>query len=148
MRFPARLLGLAVAFAALTGVAHAIEFRSVGQSSILFDSPSDKGKRLFIIAAGTPVEAVVTLDKWVKVRDAGGALAWIERRALAEKRTVIVAVPRAAVRQSATDDGPVAFEAVKDVVLDFVSQSGDGWVQVRHKDGPAGYVKVNEVWGL
>ena len=149
---PLRSLFLAAALA--TGLAtaadpvYAIEFRSVGEPAILFDAPSDKGRRLYIIAAGTPVEVVVTLDKWVKVRDAGGALTWIERRALSDKRTVMVIVPRAVVRQRASDDAPAVFEAVKDLVLEFVAQSADGWVQVRHEDGSSGYLKVNEVWGL
>jgi SH3-like domain-containing protein len=60
----------------------------------------------------------------------------------------MITAPRAVVRQSAADDAPAAFETVKDVVLDLVSQSGNGWVQVRHRDGSSGYLKVGEVWGL
>ena len=148
MHAHARLLCLAAALAAPAGFAHAIEFRSVGEPAVLFDAPSEKGKRLYIVAPGTPVEVVVTLDKWVKVRDAGGALTWIERRALSDKRTVMVSTSRAAVRQRAADDSPVAFEAAKDVVLELVAQSGDGWIQIRHRDGAGGYLKVTEVWGL
>ncbi len=136
------------ALALSAGAADAIEFRSVGEPAVLFDAPSEKGKRLYIVAPGTPVEVVVTLDKWVKVRDAGGALTWIERRALSEKRTVMVSVPRAVVRQRPADDAPAAFETVKDAVLEFVTQPGDGWIQVRHKDGTQGYLKISEVWGL
>lgn len=148
MRAPVRILGLAAVLAALAGPAHALEFRSVGESAVLFDAPSEKGKRLYIVAPGTPVEVVVTLDKWVKVRDAGGALTWIERRALTDKRTVMVAVPRAVVRQRAGDDAPAAFEAGKDVVLDLLGQPADGWAQVRHRDGLTGFLKVTEAWGL
>jgi SH3-like domain-containing protein len=148
MRATVRFLGVAAALAAMPGLAHAIEYRSVSQPAIMFDAPSDKGKRLFIVAAATPVEVIVTLDKWVKVRDAGGALTWLERRVLSDKRTVMITAPRAVVRQSAADDAPAAFETVKDVVLDLVSQSGNGWVQVRHRDGSSGYLKVGEVWGL
>lgn len=141
-------LSLAAALALPAGAAQAIEFRSVGEPAVLFDAPSEKGKRLYIVAPGTPVEVVVTLDKWVKVRDAGGALTWIERRALSEKRTVMVAVPRSVVRQRPADEAPPAFETVKDAVLELVAQAGDGWIHVRHKDGTQGYLKISEVWGL
>lgn len=145
VRFSLCLAGVLTLSAA---AAEAIEFRSVGEPALLFDAPSEKGKRLYIIAPGTPVEVVVTLDKWVKVRDAGGALTWIERRALSEKRTVMVTVPRAVVRQRPADDAPAAFETAKDAVLEFVGQPGNGWIQVRHKDGTQGYLKISEVWGL
>lgn len=148
MPIPTRLLALATALMLPAAMAHAIDFRSVSEASILYDAPSTAGKRLYIVAPGTPVEMVVTLDKWVKVRDAGGALTWIERRALAEKRTVIVSSSRAMVRQRAAADAPVAFEAIKDVVLELGGQPADGWLQVRHKDGVTGFVRVNEVWGL
>lgn len=113
----------------------------------MYDAPSEKGKRLFIVAPGTPVEVVVTLDKWMKVRDAGGALAWLERGALSDKRTVQVTAQRAMVRQNPAEDAPVAFEAARDVILEFVSKAGNGWIQVRHKDGSSGYLRVNEAWG-
>jgi SH3-like domain-containing protein len=143
-----RSVVLGVALALPTAFAHAIEYRSVNAPAILFDAPSEKGKRLFIVAPGTPVEVVVTLDKWVKVRDAGGALAWIESRALADQRTVMVTAARATVRQRAAEDAPATFEAVKDVVLELAAPPADGWVQVRHKDGATGYLRVSEVWGI
>ena len=139
---------LAVALALPAALAHAIDYRSVAEPAILFDSPSDKGKRLFIVAPGTPVEVVVSLDKWVKVRDAGGSINWIERRLLSDKRTVMVTSARAVVRQRAAADAPTAFEAAKDVVLEVTGSAADGWLPVRHKDGTSGYVRVTEVWGL
>lgn len=143
-----RAFGLAVALAASSGVAHAIEFRSIARSAIMFDAPSDKGKRLFIASTDTPVEVIVTLDKWVKVRDAAGTLTWVERAALSDKRTVIVTAPRATARQNPSENAPAAFEVARHVVLEYIGQSADGWVQVRHKDGASGYLKVAEVWGL
>ncbi|TAH50436.1 MAG: hypothetical protein EYC67_02825 [Betaproteobacteria bacterium] len=130
------------------GVAHAIEYRSVAAPAILYDVPSDKGKRLFIVSAGTPVEVVVTLDKWIKVRDPGGAITWIERSALATKRTVQVTATRALVRKQPTESSAPVFEAAKDVVLELADAPAEGWAKVRHVDGASGYVRVNEVWGL
>lgn len=132
----------------LPAVAAAIDYRSVAEPAILFDSPSDKGKRLFIIAAGTPVEVVVSLDKWVKVRDAGGGMHWVERRALSDKRTVMVRSARATVRQRAAQDAPPAFEAAKDLVLEVAGAAADGWLPVRHRDGASGFIRVTDVWGI
>lgn len=131
-----------------SGLVHAIEYRSVAAPAILYDAPSEKGKRLFIVSPGTPVEVVVTLDKWIKVRDPGGSITWIERQALAAKRTVQVTTARAVVRKQASESAPAAFEATKDVVLDLAEAPSDGWAKVRHADGAIGYVRVTEVWGL
>ncbi|BAL23334.1 SH3 domain-containing protein [Azoarcus sp. KH32C] len=148
MRKSVRALAAAAVLLVPATAAFAIDYRSVAEPSVLFDAPSDKGKRLFIIAAGTPVEVIVSLDKWVKVRDAGGSINWIERRALSDKRTVMVTSQKGTVRQRAALDAPVAFEAAKDVVLDVTGNPADGWLPVRHKDGAAGFIRITEVWGL
>jgi SH3-like domain-containing protein len=131
----------------LSGVALALDYRSVGETAVLYDAPSQKAKPLFAIAAGTPVEAIVTLDAWVKVRDMKGDLAWIERRQLANKRTVQLR-ERAAVRAEANESATQVFEAEADVLLEFVEPGPAGWVKVRHRDGPQGFVKAAQVWGL
>ena len=81
------------------------------------------------------------------MRDANGAFAWIESKQLTDKRTVMVKVPVAQVRQKPDDSAPVAFQAQQNVLLDLVSVSG-GWIQVRHRDGGSGYVKAQQVWGV
>lgn len=128
--------------------AHAIDFRSVGEPSILYDTPSDQGKRMFIIAPGTPVEVVVELDAWTKVRAPGGAITWIERRALTPKRTLLVTSDSAIVHTAPQAGAPAAFEAARDLVLELVTPPVGGWVEVRHRDGAAGFVRITEVWGL
>lgn len=146
-----RHLGAVVALIgglAASAAAHAIEYRSVAAPAVLYDAPSDKGKRLYIVSPGTPVEVVVTLEKWIKVRDPGGAITWIERGALAAKRTVQVTATRALVRRQPTESSAPVFEATKDVVLELADAPADGWARVRHADGTSGYVRVNEVWGL
>lgn len=146
-----RLAGIGLALAAglmIAGHSQAIEYRSVAESAILYDSPSDKGKKLFIVAPGTPVEVIVSLDKWIKVRDPAGAITWIGRSALANRRTVLVTVPRVVVRRQPSESAVPAFEAVKDVVLELVETPANGWIKVRHADGASGHVRISEVWGL
>lgn len=145
---PLRHAVVAAVLAVTATAALAIEYRSVSAPSILYDTPSDKGKRLYIVAAGTPVEVVVTLDKWVKVRDAGGTLSWIESGALSDKRTLQVTATRAVVRQRADEASPPVFEVAKDVILEEVEAPANGWIKVRHRDGAQGYLRISEVWGF
>ena len=128
--------------------AAAIEYRSVDSVAVLYDAPSVKGKPLFVIKRFTPVEPVVSLEGWSKVRDADGGLAWIEKKHLSEQRTVLVTAGQAQIRREASDDAPLVFEAQKGVALEFVEPGVAGWAKVRHRDGAAGYVRANQVWGL
>ena len=129
--------------------AWALEFLSVAEAgAVLFDAPSQKAKPLFVIARGTPVEVVVSLEGWIKVRDAAGDLAWIEKKALAEKRMLIVTAKSAEVRSQAEAGAPPVFEADKDVLLEFIEPGPLGWAKVRHRDGQSGFVRVSQVWGL
>lgn len=146
-RAVARLFGTVAALAS-AGAALALDYRSVGEAALLFDAPSQKAKPLFAIARGTPVEEVVALDAWIKVRDQKGDLAWIEKRLLSEQRTVMVRADRAQVRVQADDKAELVFEADKDVVLDLVESDTGGWAKVRHRDGQQGYVRAAQVWGL
>ena len=126
----------------------AIEFRSINAATVLYDAPSARGGKLFVIKRDTPVEVVVSLEGWSKVRDAQGGLAWIDKKYLAEKRTLIVIADRAVVRQKAEDEAPMVFEAEKNVALEYVESAVGGWVKVRHRDGASGFVRANQVWGL
>lgn len=135
--------------AAFAGPAAALDYRSVDAPvAVLFDSPSQKGKKLYLIRSQTPVEVVVKLDGWFKVRDAEGTLAWIESRALGERRTLVVTAPKAEIRQADRAEAPVVVEAEKWVVVDFVEAASPGWAKVRHRDGATGFVRANQVWGL
>jgi SH3-like domain-containing protein len=138
---------LAFALLLAAGAAAALDYRSVAEVAVLYDAPSQKAKPLFVIAAGTPVEAVVTLDAWVKVRDMGGDLAWIERRQLAEQRTLQVRAERAQVRAAAEESASVVFSAEPNVLLELLEPGPAGWLKVRHRDGQQGFVKTAQVWG-
>ena len=125
------------------------EFRSVADNAVvLYDAPSLKAKKLHILGRNYPVEIVVTLEGWIKVRDAGGELAWIETKSLSERRSVMVKVNLADVRQAADDKAPLAFQAEQNVLLDLVELTGTGWARVAHRDGQSGYIKLNVVWGV
>lgn len=128
--------------------AAAIEFRTVEEAALLYDAPSQKGVKLFVIKRNTPVEVVVSLEGWIKVRDVDGGLAWIEKKSLSERHSLIVSAGRAEIRQSADAAAQLVFEAEKGVLLDYLETAAGGWVKVRHRDGQAGFVRTNQIWGL
>lgn len=132
----------------LSNAASALDYRSVAEAAVLYDAPSQKARPLFVIAPGTPVEAVVTLDAWIKIRDMKGDLAWIERRQLAEQRFLQVRAARAQIRAGADESAALVFEAEADVLLELVETGVAGWLKVRHRDGQQGFVRTNQVWGL
>jgi SH3-like domain-containing protein len=102
---------------------------------------------LFLLGKGYPVELLVTLEGWYKVRAASGKLAWIEARDLSPARTLAIKVARADVRAAPQDDAPVVFQAEQDVLLELLELSG-AFARVRHSDGQTGYVRIDQVWGL
>lgn len=125
------------------------EFRSIGENAaVLYDAPSAKANKLFVASRFYPVEIVVQVDNWAKVRDLAGDLAWVEKKSLSETRTVIVTANVADVLQRAEDGAPQAFQARKGVALEIAEFGAGPWVKVRHRDGQSGFVRANQVWGL
>jgi SH3-like domain-containing protein len=144
-----RQLLLALSLIGLAGQGLAIDYRSVDvPAAILYDAPSQKGQKLYLIKAQTPVEVIVRLEGWVKVRDAEGSLAWIEAGQLAERRTLVVIAPTAQIRQADNPDAPVIAELDKWVAVDLLGPATPGWAQVKHRDGATGFIRTTEVWGL
>ena len=81
------LVGMSLLAASMA--ASALEFRAVAvDAAVLYDAPSVQAKKQFILSRYYPVEIIVALDKWLKVRDASGALAWVESAQLSAQRTV------------------------------------------------------------
>jgi SH3-like domain-containing protein len=135
--------------AMLPAMAWALDYRSVSvPKAILYDAPSAQAKKLYIASGQYPVEVIVNLGDWVKVRDQRGELAWIDAKQLATKRTVVVTVPQAEVREGADENAKLVFRAEKDVALELVEAGTNGWAKVRHRDGLVGYIQITKVWGL
>jgi SH3-like domain-containing protein len=127
----------------------ALEFRAVSaEAAVLYDAPSAQAQKLFILSRHYPVEIIVALDKWVKVRDASGALAWVESSKLAAKRTVLITSAVAEIRAQPDAAAALVFKAERDVALELVEIAGGGWIKVKHRDGQSGFVPLKEVWGI
>jgi len=130
-------------------VATAADFRSAAEEAVvLYDAPSAQSKKLFIVSQGYPLEVIVVVQGWVKVRDASGALSWVEASKVGGKqRTVMVKTPVAQIRQAADENSPVVFQAQQNVVMELTDVAG-GWLRVRHRDGVSGFIRVTQVWGV
>ncbi|MDD4946271.1 MAG: SH3 domain-containing protein [Gallionella sp.] len=128
--------------------ASAVDFVSVGENSaILYDAPSLKAKKLFVVTRYMPFEQVVSLDNWVKVRDHSGGLYWVEKHALSSKRYVFAMMPLVDVRAAPDFGAARVIQVRQQVALEWLADTGTGWVKVRHGDGEVGYVRGTEVWG-
>ena len=134
---------------AAASAAQAGEFRSIAENATpMYDAPSAKANKLFAASKYYPVEVIVQVDNWTKVRDAAGNLAWVEKKALSETRTAVVTATLADVREKADDGAPVIFQARQGVALEIVELGAGPWVKVHHRDGQTGFVRANQVWGL
>lgn len=147
MTFPRLIAGLTMLLA--VGASQAFDFKTVGAAPvILYDAPSTKGGRLFVMPRGAPLEVVLAYGEWLKVRDVTGELAWTEAKGLTAKRNVIIRTPNLKIRATPEDSAAPVFTADKGVLLEVTEAAAGGWLKVRHRDGLVGYVKNSEVWGI
>lgn len=131
-----------------THVGAALEYLSIADNAvIMYNAPSIKADKLYVVSRYLPVEAIVRVEGWIKVRDSSGTLSWVEQKAISGKRFVVVIEQQAQVYQAADINSTLLFWAQKDVVLEWLENSANGWVKVRHRDGQSGYVKTTQIWG-
>ena len=128
--------------------AHALEFRSVAPAkAVLYDAPSLEATKLYILNAGYPVEIIVDLGDWLKVRDQQGGLSWIQNKHLTTKRTVLT-TEKTDIKSAENADSALLATVEKDVSLELISPIiNNGWVKVKHRDGIMGFVHASALWG-
>lgn len=146
-----RTAGLVVLFA-LGGSAWAAEFHATTEVTVMYDAPSAKARPLFVLGRDIPLELIVNVEGWMKVRDVGGTVAWVDKKTIGDKRMVVVRAAVADVLANPVDTAPLSFKAEQNVLLEVADTSyvttTPGWVKVRHRDGQVGYVRIAQVWGL
>lgn len=146
----AALLGATAAPVPAQAQARGEGFREVGAAAaVLYDGPSERAQKRFIVVRGTPLEIVATLGNWIKVRDYAGDVLWIAQADLTSARNVVVSRALASVRKTPGAVGELLFQAERGVLLERIDDASvpAGWLRVRHRDGTAGFVAVDEVWG-
>jgi SH3-like domain-containing protein len=141
-------LAFFIAVLALTNPVYAADFVSVTENAVvLYDKPNTQANKVYVVSRFMPLEQVVSLENWVKVRDRSGGMAWIEKRFLSGKRYVYMTAALVAMHQSPEDKSPVVTQVKQQVALELLENTDTGWLKVRHLDGTTGYVKATEVWG-
>jgi SH3-like domain-containing protein len=139
---------LVAALLALASGAQALEFRSVlKHGAIYFDAPDLKAKKLFVVSKGTPVEILATQGDWLRVRDRDGKLAWMSKADLG-KRTHVQVVKASTIYAAGSSESAVVFKAEAGLLLELTENTRIGWLRVRHRDGQAGFIRIEDVWGL
>jgi SH3-like domain-containing protein len=130
--------------------ASALDFRSISISkAVLYDAPSNAAKKVLLLSQNYPVEVVVNLGDWLKVRDAQGTLNWVESKQLSNKHTVLVTAKNAEIRQVAEANSTLVARVEKDVVLEVADDKlNNGWLKVKHRDGATGYILISSIWGF
>jgi SH3-like domain-containing protein len=146
----AKALTLLITLMLAPVVAVALEFKSVAApKAILYDAPSSAAKKILLLSQGYPVEIIVDLGEWLKVRDAQGSISWIEAKQLSGKRTVMVISANAEMRSSADAASSLLATLEKDVVLEIGdTRLTNGWLKVKHRDGMTGFILISSVWGF
>ena len=144
----AKVLMLALLTLVFSISANALEFRSVAPAkAVLYDAPSLEATKLYILNAGYPVEIIVDLGDWLKVRDQQGGLSWIQNKHLTTKRTVLT-TEKTDIKSAENADSALLATVEKDITLELVSPViNNGWVKVKHKDGIMGFVHASALWG-
>jgi SH3-like domain-containing protein len=141
---------------ALPAAAVAAEYRATAEpATILYDAPSVRSKPLYVYGRDVPLETLVSVEGWTKVRDVSGTIGWIANKSLAEKRMLVVRSPVAEIRGGPEENAPIVFRAEQNVLLELAepatspsATASPGWVKVRHRDGQTGFVRVSQIFGL
>ena len=140
---------IALVFGSLTVAAQSgLDYRSVGASATIFYSgPSPLSRKVAVASRYLPVEVLVSSGDWVKIRDSSGELAWVEAKNLAPKRMLVVTSALAHMRQKPDASSASVAQLERNVVVEFI-EPAPGWIKVKHRDGPVGYLAITDVWGV
>lgn len=149
-RYTLSLLVLFSVLALMPVMASALDYRSVAvPKAILYDAPSSAAKKVYLLSQYYPVEVVVNLGEWLKVRDAKGSINWMEAKQLSDKPTVLVTASNAEIREAADAGSNLLATVEKNVALEVIdTKLNNGWLKVKHRDGLTGYILISSTWGF
>jgi SH3-like domain-containing protein len=143
-------VALAALFTLAAPLVSAEDFKqTIDAATVAFEGPSTRATKQFIYSRGTPLEVLVTIEGWHKVRDAQGGLVWVERRALGERTQVQVKSAAAVDAHASADEvSPVVFRAEPGVLLTLVAPPTNAYAQVRTRDGQIGFLRIDSLFGI
>ena len=127
------------------------DFISVKEKqALLFEGPSKTTEKLFIVTEGYPLEVLVSLKDWKKVKDHNGKISWVESKNTHNERNVLIIKDDAVIFNQANEKSHKLANVEKFVVLKLNSPILVGnWAEVKTQiEGLIGFVNAREVWGL
>ncbi|MDD2833872.1 MAG: SH3 domain-containing protein [Methylotenera sp.] len=139
-----------ILLALLPAWAWALDFKSVAvNKAVLYDAPSHSAKKVLLLSQHYPVEIVVNLGDWIKVRDAQGGIYWVEAKQLSDKPMLMATAEQAEIRQQPEANSVLMATVEKGVLLEVLdAKLNNGWVKVKHRDGVSGYILIVSTWGF
>lgn len=133
----------------ISGVVHALEYRSVVETGTLFyAAPNNASTKLFVVSRFYPVEIIAREGEWSRVRDAAGQVAWVNSAQLSSKRYVLALGPKVLVRAKDSATAEVLATVEKNVALELLAEPTSAWAKVRIDAKTSGYVRLQDVWGI
>ena len=120
------------------------------KQAVLFEGPSKTTEKMFIVTEGYPLEVLVSLKDWKKVKDHNGKISWIESKNTHNERTVLILKDDAVIFNQANEKSHKLANVDKFVVLKLNSSMLVGnWAHVKTQiEGLVGFINSREVWGL
>ena len=127
------------------------DFMSVNaDQAYLHEAPSQSTKKAFIVTKGYPLEVIVSLKEWKKVKDHEGLINWIKTSDLSSKRTVLNLKGENSIYLEASSESPMLAKVNENVALELLDEKKiDDWVKVYSKVGDIeGFIKATDLWGI
>ena len=120
------------------------------KKAILYEGPSDSTKKLYIVTEGYPLDIMVNLKDWKKVKDHTGKISWIQSNFVDKNRTVMTIKSNVNLYHKASLQSSKLGQISESVILNLNSTLvTDGWVNVQSQlEGLTGFVRIDKVWGL
>lgn len=127
------------------------DFMSVNSDqAFLHEAPSDSTKKSFIVTRGYPLEVIVSLKEWKKVKDHEGLINWIKTSDLSSKRTVLNLKGDNSIYLEPSPESPMLAKVNENVTLELLdAKKIDDWIKVYSKVADIeGFIKATDLWGI
>jgi len=127
------------------------DFMSVNaDQAFLHEAPSDSTKKSFIVTRGYPLEVIVSLKEWKKVKDHEGLINWIKTSDLSSKRSVLNLKGDNPIYLEPSSASPILAKVNENVTLELLdAKKIDDWVKVYSKVADIeGFIKATDLWGI
>lgn len=109
--------------------------------------PGDDYKLVWVYRTkGLPLQVVAETPDWRKVCDPDGGVAWVHKRTLDSKRSVMrLTATDLVMRKRPTEEAPRAAILMARRLAEL-DKCAEGWCKVA-ANGAAGWIRASEVWG-